>query len=190
MSADFAAQRAVMVESQVRVADVTDYALQDAMRLVARERLLPADRAYLAYADIEIEYAPGRWLLKPRDVAKLLQAVRPCAGERGLAIAAPYAAAVMAAMGVEVTEIDAADAPPAAGGFDLVVCEGAVSQVPTAWSAGLKEDGGRMGAIERQGPVGRAELWLRTPHGLGRRDLFDCAAPLMAGFEPKPSFVF
>jgi protein-L-isoaspartate(D-aspartate) O-methyltransferase len=38
--------------------------------------------------------------MPPRDVAKLLQAVRPYAGERALAIAAPYAAAIMARMGV------------------------------------------------------------------------------------------
>jgi protein-L-isoaspartate(D-aspartate) O-methyltransferase len=190
MSADFAAQRAVMVESQVRVADVTDYAIQDAMRVTPRETLLPAATAYLAYADVELEYAPGRWLLKPRDVAKLLQALRPRAGERALAIAAPYAAAVMQAMGVEVTRLDSADLTPADGGYDLVVCEGAVSEVPAAWPAALKEDGGRMGVVERKGPVGRAELWLRTPHGVGRRDLFDCAAPIMAGFEARPTFVF
>ena len=189
MSADFAGQRRIMVESQVRVADVTDYAVQDAMRIVPRETLLPADKAYLAYADLEVEYAPGRWLLKPRDIGKLLQALRPRPGERALAIAAPYAAAAMAAMGVSVTGIDAAGEVPS-GGFDIVVCEGAVTEVPAAWSAALKEDGGRMGAVERKGPVGRAELWLRTPHGIGRRDLFDCGAPVMAGFEPKASFVF
>ena len=190
MSADFAGQRAIMVESQVRVADVTDHAIQDAMRAVQRETLLPADKAYLAYADLEVEYAPGRWLLKPRDVGKLLQAIKPRRGERALAIAAPYAAAAMQAMGVEVTQIDSADATPTEGGFDIAVCEGAVFEAPVAWTLALKPAGGRMGAVERKGPVGRAELWLRTPHGVGRRDLFDCAAPLMAGFEPKASFVF
>ncbi len=190
MSADFAAQRAVMVESQVRVADVTDYAIQDAMRIAPRERLLPADKAYLAYADLEVEYAPGRWLLKPRDVGKLLQALKPRAGEKALAIAAPYAAAVMEAMGVTVTRLDSPELASPGGRYDIVVCEGAVSEVPAAWSAALNEDGGRMAVVERKGPVGRAELWLRTPHGVGRRDLFDCAAPVMAGFEPKPTFVF
>jgi protein-L-isoaspartate(D-aspartate) O-methyltransferase len=189
MSVDFAAQRTTMVESQVRVADVTDYAIQDAMRRVAREALLPAETAYLAYADVEVEYAPGRWLLKPRDVAKLLQALKPRAGERALAIAAPYAAAVLEAMGLAVTRIDAGDAPPSAP-YDLAVCEGAVSQVPAAWWALLSVEGGRLGAIERSGPVGRAELWLRTAHGVGRRDLFDCAPPVMAGFETKAAFAF
>ena len=194
MSTDFAAQRATMVESQVRVADVTDYAIQDAMRVVPREALLPAERAYLAYADVEVAYAPGRWLLKPRDVAKLLQAVRPQAGERALAIAAPYAAAVMAAMGLGVTRLDDGDltsptGAAAGGAYDVVVCEGAVASVPAAWP-GLLAPGGRLGVVVRRGPVGRAELYLRSEHDIGHRDLFDCAPPIMAGFEPAAAFSF
>jgi protein-L-isoaspartate(D-aspartate) O-methyltransferase len=42
---DFAAARKVMVDSQVRVNDVTDRALQAALLAVPRERFLPADRA-------------------------------------------------------------------------------------------------------------------------------------------------
>src|SRR5437016_5049030 len=124
---DFAAARTNMVESQVRTQDVTDLAIQDAMRAVAREALAPPAKAAAAYADIEIEYAPGRWLLKPRDVAKLLQAIRPRAGERALAISAPYAAAVLEAMGLAVTQVPADDLGSAGGAYDVVICEGAVS---------------------------------------------------------------
>jgi protein-L-isoaspartate(D-aspartate) O-methyltransferase len=204
MSTDFAAQRATMVESQVRVADVTDYAIQDAMRAVPREALLPPQTAYLAYADVELEYAPGRWLLKPRDVGKLLQALRPRPGERALAIAAPYAAAVLAAMGLDVTRLD--DPTPEGGGeltfgdgvqgavvptggFDVVVSEGAVGNVPPAWPAALAV-GGRLGVVVRTGQIGRAELYIRSERDVGHRDLFDCAPPIMAGFEPAPAFTF
>jgi len=189
MTVDFAAQRAIMVESQVRVADVTDYAIQDAMRVVQREKLLPPARAYLAYADVEVEYAPGRWLLKPRDVAKLLQALRPRPGERALAIAAPYAAAVLEAMGVSVTRLDDGDLTQTAGEYDLAICEGAVARVPAGWSAALAV-GGRLAAVECDGRIGRAELYVRSEHGVGRRDLFDCAPPIMAGFEPAAAFTF
>ena len=189
MSIDFAAQRATMVESQVRVADVTDYALQDAMRTVPREALLPPEVAYLAYADVEVAYAPGRWLLKPRDVAKLLQAVRPQPGERALAIAAPYAAAVLVAMGLQVTRLDEGDLTAVSDVYDVVVCEGAVSSVPAAWCEQLRL-GGRLGVVVRTGQIGRAELYLRSERDVGRRDLFDCAPPIMAGFEPKPAFTF
>ncbi len=95
MSFDLAAARTNMVDSQVRTADVTDLAIQDAMAAIAREALAPADQRFRAYADTELPYAPGRWMLRPRDIAKLLQALAPRAGERALAIAAPYGAAVL-----------------------------------------------------------------------------------------------
>ena len=190
MSVDYATQRAIMVDVQVRTADVTDYAIQDAMRVVPREALLPAERAYLAYADVEVPYAAGRWLLKPRDIGKLLQALRPQAGERALAIAAPYAAQVLEAMGLTVTRLDGEDLSKPAGAYDLVICEGAVAKVPQSWLAALGEPGARLGAVERSGPVGRAVLYLKTENGFGRRDLFDCGPPTMAGFEPQSAFVF
>jgi protein-L-isoaspartate(D-aspartate) O-methyltransferase len=190
MSIDFAAQRDTMVESQVRVADVTDYAIQDAMRVVPRETLLPAETAYLAYADVEVAYAPGRWLLKPRDVAKLLQALRPKPGERALAIAAPYAAAVLKEMGLTVTRLDAGDLAQPTGDYDVVICEGAVTEIPAGWRAVVSAPDGRLGAVERHGPVGHAVLYLHTQAGVGRRDLFDSTPPIMAGFEPKQAFAF
>jgi protein-L-isoaspartate(D-aspartate) O-methyltransferase len=191
MSADYAAKREIMVDSQVRPQDVTDLAIQDAMRAVRREAVLPPAKANLAYADTEIEYAPGRWLLSPRDVAKLLQGLRPKAGETALAIAAPYAAAVLEAMGLTVTRLDGPDLTTAtvAGQWPLIVCEGAVTRAPRAWIDALAP-GGRLGVVERNGPAGRAMIYLRSTAGAGSRPLFDCAPPLMAGFEPEPGFVF
>ncbi|HEX4197184.1 MAG TPA: protein-L-isoaspartate O-methyltransferase [Caulobacteraceae bacterium] len=185
---DFAAQRQTMVDSQVRVSDVTDLNIQIAMRNTPREVFCPPAQAYLAYADAEVEYAPGRWMLRPRDVGKLLQAVRPRAGETALAISAPYAAAVMQALGLSVTQAEAGDMVPA-GQFDVVVCEGAVSQVPPAWIEALAEDG-RLGVVVRDGPVGALRLYLRALDGVGWRAVFDAQPPILAGFEAKAGFVF
>ena len=187
MSADQAAARDIMVDSQVRPSDVPDLAIQDAMRHVAREALLGADKQALAYADTEVEYAPGRWMLRPRDVAKLLCGLHPRAGETALAISSPYAAAVLRAMGLTVSQSDASDA--VAGSFDVIVCEGAVAAPPAAWRAALAA-GGRLGAIERAGPVGHAVLSVRAGEGVGTRILFDCTPPMMAGFEPAAAFAF
>ena len=186
--ADPAAARLNMVESQVRTADVTDVRLHDAMRAIPREALLPPAKAYLAYADIEAEYAPGRYLLKPRDVAKLLQALRPMPGERALAIAAPYAAEVLERLGLSVTRLDEADlAQPAGGPFDLIVCEGAVGRAPGAWTAALALKG-RLGVVERDGPVGRACVYIRAEDGVGRREVFDATPPVMPGFAAQHGF--
>ncbi len=189
MSVDFASQRATMVESQVRTQDVTDLAIQDAMRAAPREALVPEGRLWLAYADAEVEYAPGRWLLRPRDVAKLLQGLRPRSGETALAIAAPYAAAVLEAMGLAVSRLDGAELLHPQGMYDVIVCEGAVPRAPEAWTAALAMDG-RLGVVERHGPVGRAMLYLRSAGGVGSRTLFDSTPPVLAGFEVAPGFVF
>ena len=188
--ADFAAARLNMVESQVRPSDVTDIRLHDAMRELARESFLPPGKAYLAYADIEAEYAPGRSLLKPRDVAKLLQAVRPMPGERALAIAAPYAAAMLERLGLTVTRLEEGDlSQPPAGDYDVIVCEGAVGRAPAAWTAALALRG-RLGVVERDGPVGKACLYIKGEDGVGRRELFDSTPPVLAGLEAEHGFAF
>jgi protein-L-isoaspartate(D-aspartate) O-methyltransferase len=189
MSVDFAAERRIMVDSQVRPQDVTDLDIIDAMSAVRREDCLPPTRAFQAYADTEVEYAPGRWMLRPRDVAKLLQGVRPRRGEQALAIAAPYAGAVMQAMGLDVTRFDGEDLSVVAGPWDVMVCEGAVSKVPDSWPAALAV-GGRLAVVERNGPVGQARLYARVGETVGARYLFDCTPPIMAGFEARRGFVF
>lgn len=185
---DLSAARLNMVESQVRTSDVTDLSIQDAMRAVPREAFC-AGKDHLAYADLDVEYAPGRHLLKPRDVAKLLQALKPRPGERALAIAAPYAAAVLRHIGLDVREADPADGSALGEDYDLVVCEGAVDAAPAEWLAALAV-GGRLGVVERAGPVGRATIHHRTTEGLGSRVAFDATAPLMPEFQPRKSFAF
>ncbi len=185
MTPDFARTREIMVDSQVRTQDVTDAAIIDAMWAFPRESLTPDDRLWEAYADAEIAYAPGRWMLRPRDVAKLLQALRPRPGETALALSAPYAAAILGRLGLGVREQDASEA--VAGDYDLIVCEGAVSTAPRSWKAALRP-GGRLAVVERTGPVGRAMLYVRTGDTWGSRSLFDSTPPVLAGFEPQRSF--
>jgi len=190
MSADFTTARLNMVESQVRTQDVTDPAIHDAMRVVRREDLVAPGKMFAAYADSEVEYAPGRYLLKPRDVAKLLQGLRPQPLERALAIAAPYAAAVLETMGLSVDRLDEGDlkAPPG-GGYDAIICEGAVAQAPASWIEALAPDG-RLAVIERDGPVGKGVIYVRTREGAGRRELFDATPPVLPGFAREPKFAF
>ena len=190
MAADIAAARLNMVESQVRTSDVTDVRIHDAMRVLPREQFVAPGKTYLAYADMPVEYAEGRHLLSPRDVAKLVQAVKAEPGERALAIAAPYAAAVLEHMGVKVVRQDEGDLmAPAGGEFDIIITEGAVAATPPAWTEALAQ-GGRLAVIEREGRLGRATLHVRTEDGVASRQLFDAAAPYLAGFEPRHGFAF
>jgi Protein-L-isoaspartate carboxylmethyltransferase len=190
MTADFAAARLNMVESQVRTNDVTDVRIHDVMRTLAREEFVPPEKRFQAYADADVEYAPGRYLLRPREVSKLLQAVRPLEGERALAIAAPYAAAVLEALGVTVERLDGEDLKTVPGSeYDLIMVEGAVSEPPKTWLDALAP-GGRLAVIERDGPAGKAVLYIRTEDGVGRRSLFDAMAPILPGLERQVGFTF
>jgi protein-L-isoaspartate(D-aspartate) O-methyltransferase len=190
MTTEFAAARQNMVDCQVRPSDVTDYAIQDAMLLVERERLLAPDKAALAYADVEVAYAADRYLMRPRDLAKLLQALRPRKGEAALAIAAPYAAAVLQSMGLKVDRLDQGDlSSPPPDSYDVVVCEGAVGAAPPAWVRALRA-GGRLGVVERNGPVGKAKLYVNADTGIGALEVFDATPPMLVGFETKPQFAF
>ena len=206
---DFAAARKVMVDSQVRVNDVTDRDLQAAMGAVERERFCAAERAFAAYADIEPEIAGDRHLMLPRDLAKLLQAMDARAGEKALVMAGPYAAAVLARMGLTVTaqETDAAVfdvagaaladegvstvvAPlsePQGVDYDLIVSEAAVPVCPESWIAALRP-GGRLAVVERSGPVGKAVLYVRGRDGVSRRELFDATPPVLAELIRVPAF--
>jgi protein-L-isoaspartate(D-aspartate) O-methyltransferase len=208
---DFAAARKVMVDSQVRVNDVTDRGLQAVMLTVPRERLCDPVRTFSAYGEVEVEIVNGRRLMQAREVAKLLQALDPRSGERALAIAAPYAAMVLATLGLTVTaqEADAAvlelvgpvldqagvrtvQAPfrrPDGEDYDLIVSEGAVAVRPEAWLEALRV-GGRLAVVERAGPNGRAVLYVKGREGVSRRELFDAAPPVLAEMTPAPSFAF
>src|SRR5215831_14786697 len=74
---DFAALRRMMVDGQVRTADVTDPRLLSALLSVPRERFVPAEKASIAYLDLDVSVAEqsgaGRKLLKPMVLAKLFQ---------------------------------------------------------------------------------------------------------------------
>jgi protein-L-isoaspartate(D-aspartate) O-methyltransferase len=206
---DFAAARQTMVDTQVRVNDVTDRVLQAAMGATPREAFCAPDRAFSAYAEVEVEIAGGRRLMMARDVAKLIQALDASPGERALAIAGPYAAAVLARMGLqvaaqeadaavldvvaqglEVAGVDVVVAPldqPHGGDWDIIISEGAVGERPEAWLQALKI-GGRLAVVERSGAGGRAILYVRGPSGYSRRDLFDAAPPMLPAMERAPAF--
>ncbi len=206
---DYAAARKVMVDSQVRVNDVTDRTLQAALMAVSRERFCTPDQAFAAYGEVEVEIAAGRRLMQVREVAKLIQALDAREGETALAVAGPYAAAVLAEMKLTVTAqeadqavldvvgaglaeagVSAVVAPlsePTGDDWDIIISEGAVAVRPTAWLAALRV-GGRLAVVERPGPNGRAVLYVKGREGVSRRELFDAAPPVLAEMTPAPAF--
>ena len=119
---DFAAQRRMMVDGQVRTADVTDLRLLAAMLELPRERFFPDEKASLAYLDLDAPVsAPGqpvRRLLKPMVLAKLIQTAGIAATDRVLDVgcASGYSTALLSHLAGSVVglEEDAALARQAA----------------------------------------------------------------------------
>ena len=206
---DFTAERKAMVDSQVRVNDVTNHDIHLAMLDVPRESFCAPERAFAAYSEDAVVIAGERRLMPARDVSKLLQAADPRAGEKALAIAGPYAAAVLARMGLSVTAQEADQAvfdvvgdalaqegvqtvvaplsQPAGQDWDLIISEGGVAVLPQAWGDALRP-GGRLVVVERTGAIGKAALFVKGPQGLSRRELFDSSPAVLAELTPAPTF--
>ena len=201
---DFAAARDTMIESQVRTNDVSDLALQGAMRVVEREKFVVAEKRAFAYAEVTSPTPSGRWLWKPRDFSKLAQAANVMAGEQVLVIggAGGYSAAVFAALGCSVTVLDdvaveipgvasvvgALDTPPA-GPFDVVFVDGGVENFPTSWTEVLAEQG-RLCVVLLKGPMGTANVFTKSGANVAGRVVFDATVPQLPGFSLAPAFAF
>jgi protein-L-isoaspartate(D-aspartate) O-methyltransferase len=215
---DYAVQRFNMVETQVRTNDVTDPRLLAAMSAIPRERFVPVSKRALAYADLPVEVAPGRYLADPRTFAKLLQLadIQPTDSVLDVACATGYSTVVIARLARAVTALEqdadlvrlAADLVPASGAsnasvvqggltegckikapFNVIVINGAVETVPDALLNQLA-DGGKLVAIVRQEVQGRAYVYVRERGRVGSRADFDSAVPLLAGFRKVVGFVF
>jgi len=109
---DFAALRRMMVDGQVRTADVTDPDLLTAMLGVARERFVPPEKASLAYLDLDVVVSepgrPVRRLLKPMVLAKLLQAAEVGVSDRVLDVgcATGYSTALISRLCASVVGLE------------------------------------------------------------------------------------
>jgi protein-L-isoaspartate(D-aspartate) O-methyltransferase len=136
---DFALQRRMMVDGQLRTFDVTQHDVIAAFLLVPRETFLGPREQEIAYVDRTLPLPgtdPGarpRQMMTPMVLARLIQAAQPRPGSKALVVGAGtgYAPAVLAAMGCVVTALEsepslASEARkrlPAAGA-DVAVVEG------------------------------------------------------------------
>jgi len=161
---------------------------------------------------------PARYLIKPVVLARLIQAADPSPRDSVLVIGAGtgYAAAVMSELAGKVVALEdnevlfqqarsvlsslgnhnvavidgpLADGAPASGPYDVIVIDGGVEVVPDRLCGQLSSRG-RLVAVVRSGPLGRAKLFQLVNGKCGGRELFDANAPVLPGFSLAPAFVF
>lgn len=216
---DFAAARRIMVDSQIRPNDVTDPDIVSALLSVPREEFVPASRRGVAYSELEIETSEGRSLWIPRDFSKLLKSLDPRSGDIALVIGAGagYETAVLgklvetvigleedqavvdatserlAGQGVDRAVIVAGtlgDGLADQGPFDVILVNGMVETVPTAWTEQLA-DGGRLGVVvQTNGDLGSARVYTRAGDGVSYRVAFEARPPKFDGFNKAAAFAF
>lgn len=214
---EFATRREMMVDTQVRPSDVTKFPIIDAMLAVPREVYVPADRRETAYIGENLPLAPGRVLLEPRTLAKLLDVLDVQPGEMVLDLGCGlgYSAAVLARLAETVVAVEAdatlaaeagrllseegvdnaivvagplQDGAPRHAPYDVITVEGGVEELPAALLAQLK-DGGRIGAIFMDGAIGSARIGVKSEGRVSWRPVFNAAAPVLDGFARARGFV-
>lgn len=73
--ADFAQRRTMMVDTQVRPNDVTSFPIIEAMLTIPREAFVPPARRDAAYIGENLPIGDDRYLLEPRTLAKMIEAL-------------------------------------------------------------------------------------------------------------------
>jgi protein-L-isoaspartate(D-aspartate) O-methyltransferase len=108
MSADRAAERARMVERQLRGRDVEDERVLEAMGRVPRELFVPERIRARAYDDAALPIGGGQTISQPYMVARICEALGLRGGEKVLDVGtgSGYQAAVLAELGADVHTIE------------------------------------------------------------------------------------
>ena len=217
---EFATVRHNMVESQLRTNKVTNRRLIDAMDIVPRELFVPKPLAGVAYIDEDIMIAPGRYLMEPLVLARLLQAAEVSDQDVALDIACGtgYSSAVLGRLAGTVVGLEpdlnlaerasrilsetggdniiivpgsVEEGYSRQGPYDVILLNGGVPFVPPPLMAQLAE-GGRIVAVVRgvNEALGRATLWFKIHGEISHRVLFDASVPLLPGIEIETAFEF
>ncbi len=200
-----------MIENQLRPVGVTDRAVLEAMGSVAREQYVPEENRQVAYTDRSVALGSERYMAAPAVLGQLLTQMAPQPGERALVVGAGtgYSAAVLAAMGCQVTALECspelaararelglrvAEGPLEAGHkagapYHIILFDGAGGHLPEAIIKQLA-DGGRLGAALVDRGVVRLIIGQKVSGAYGHFSIGDAGVAPLPGFAKPRVFQF
>lgn len=216
---DFALARHNMIESQIRTNRVTDDLVVEVLDGLPREAFVEEAQRQLAYIDEDLAVGPGRIMMEPMVLARLMQAAEINDTDVALVIAAAtgFEAAAISRMASAVVAVEsdadlyksAADHLSAQGAdtvslvqgdvvtgqagqgpYDVIFINGGVRDLPQGLVDQLAE-GGRLVYVETGAPgTGKATLVTKVDGVISETHLFDANIPALPEFAAKPEFVF
>ena len=209
-----------MVEGQVRTNRVTDRCVINAMEDLPREAFLDDALTVRAYLDEDITVAPGRIMMEPMVLGRLLQAARIENNDLSLVVAAAtgYEAAVMARLASAVVALESSaelvaaakdhlgaqgadtvsvlqggldKGHPGQGPYDVILINGAVGELPSALLDQLAE-GGRLVYVKTEPTVGggKAVLVSKENGVVSEMEIFEANIPSLPEFAAPATFTF
>lgn len=207
-----------MIEGQIRPNDVTDSRIIAAFGQIPREQFVPSALRGVAYVDEDIEVAPGRYLMEPMVLARLIDAADIGVGDAvlDLGCVTGYSSAVLSQLSGVVVAVEedkglaaratallaelqcdnvAVVCSPLTSGFadqapyDVILVNGMFDELPKNIEAQLAEGGRLVGVVNADG-AGKAVLYVKRDGIVGRRELFDAAVAPLPGFQNIPAFRF
>lgn len=143
-AAEFAAQRAEMVEWQLRRRGIRDERVLEAMETIPRELFVPERHRRRAYADSALAIGQGQTISQPWIVAAICEALALTGAERVLEIGtgSGYSAAVLSMLAAEVITVERVEKLAVAARRLLAqigIGESEVEVVVADGSAGLRD---------------------------------------------------
>ena len=188
---DYSQARRAMVDSQLRPEGVTDPGVLAAMASVPREEHVPATARATAYVDRAVPLGDGRAMMPPAAIGRLLSELAPRPGERVLVVASAggYAAALLRAIGCQVSEFDGLELAKAGKDFDLLLIDGAAEEVPAGLLSRVAPHG-RIGVALADRGVTRLAIGTVAQGRPAFRTIVDADVGLIPGLQRARAFAF
>jgi protein-L-isoaspartate(D-aspartate) O-methyltransferase len=192
----YAKARESMVDSQIHPMGVVMESVLEAFQQVPREEFVPEEKKGICYCDEDIEIAPGRYLMEPSVLARMVQAARPDENDVALTIGSGigYNATILShlvstVVALEENELlfsqaqsswdklgncniaaikgNPADGVPESAPYDIIIVNGAVCEIPQSLKDQLSEGGRLVAVVKKVGQkIGKATLVKKDKEGL------------------------